>query len=121
LERDVSGAVSAELEGLLATLLAASAASEELTLDAVGEALGDRPVSSVEIDWLIGALERAGRRLVGGEGRGGLEALRIVLPAARRLSQGTGRAPTVRALTTETGLEEREVRRALLLARTLGR
>jgi hypothetical protein len=110
-----------DIAGVLASLLGQSAATSTLSLDAIGEALGDRPVSSTEIDWLIGALEEAGRRILGPEGRGGLEALRIVLPAARRLSNEHGKAPTVELLARATELPEREIRRALLLARTLGR
>lgn len=117
----MSASLPLELRSVLDALLAAGAATGRVSLDAIGEALGDRPVSSPEIDALIGAIEAAGCTIDGGEGRGGLEALRIVLPAARRLTAETGRAPTVEAIASSTGLADREVRRALLLARTLSR
>ncbi len=109
---------------LLAQLLAGSAPGVELSLDAIGDAIGDRAITPDEIGWLFDELEGAGRR-VGGEPnpQGGTmtETLGRVLASARTLRPTLGRPARVDELAAQSGLSEGEVRRALLFARVLGR
>jgi DNA-directed RNA polymerase specialized sigma subunit len=51
----------------------------------------------------------------------GVTALGAVLRAARALRTTSGRTPTVGEIAAQAGLEEREVRRALLLAKVMSR
>jgi len=109
------------LEPVLAELLTASTGTRRVTLDEMGDAIGDVSVSTDDVDALITALEGAGRNVVGPEGARGVEGLRRVLPAARLLAADLGRKPTVPELVARTGLSEEEVRRALALGRVMGR
>jgi hypothetical protein len=102
-------------------LLADSAASKTVSLDAMGEAIGLVPVSSEDVDALMTALEAAGRQVVGPEGARGVANLQRVIPAARALSATLGRAPTVDELASETGIAVDDVRHALALGRVMGR
>jgi hypothetical protein len=109
--RDV---VSSILERLLAS------SSNEVSLDEVGDAIGAQLVTQPEIEELLDALERAGRRV--GEGTPDLrEHLRRVLRAARQLRSVERREPTVDAIAKATGLSSGEVRAALLYASVLSR
>lgn len=105
----------------LELLLAASAPGAELTLDAVGDALGDRPVTPEEIGWLLDELEAAGRRVGDAPGVGAVAALGGVLVSARALRDELGRSARVDEIAARSGLSEGEVRRALLFARVMGR
>jgi sigma-70-like protein len=109
------------LREALDALLAASAPGSELTLDAVGDALSDKPVTPEEIGWLLDELEGAGRRVGGGSDVGAVAALGGVLAAARALRGELGRPARVDELAARARLSEREVRRALLFARVMGR
>jgi hypothetical protein len=90
-------------------------------IDAVGDALADLPIDTAEIEELLEALERAGRRVIVPTGATGVAALRKVIPQARALASAKGRKPTVEELAAATGLSQSEVRHALLLARVMGR
>jgi hypothetical protein len=113
--------VRREVVGLLEVLLAASAPGSVMSLDAVGEAIGDRAVTADEIAWLLDQLAAAAREVGGPEGEGALSALGKVLPAARAVAARLGRPATIDELAASTGLAPGEVRRALLLAKVMGR
>jgi hypothetical protein len=110
-----------KLAPVVERLLADSAASRRVTLDEVGEAIGVVAVSTDDVDALLGALERAGREIVGPEGARGVKNLQRVIPAARALAGSLGRAPTLAELAMETGFSEEDVRHALALGRVMGR
>jgi hypothetical protein len=114
-------ALPPKLEPIATKLLAESAASKTVTLDAMGEAIGLVAVSTEDVDALMTALERAGRRIVGPEGARGVGNLRRVIPAARALAAKLGRTPSLAELAAETGLGEDDVRHALALGRVMGR
>jgi hypothetical protein len=110
-----------KLVAIAEKLLADSAASNTVTLDAMGDAIGLVPVSTEDVDALMTALEAAGRRVVGPEGARGVGNLQRVIPAARALTAALGRAPTVAELAAETGIGSDDVRHALALGRVMGR
>jgi hypothetical protein len=111
-----------ELRELVDALLKASEDSREVTLDALGDAIGTRAVTHDEIDAMIGALEAQGRRVVGASGAGEGEArLRAVVAAARDLRASLGRTPTAREIADKTGLDLDAVKHALALARVMQR
>lgn len=114
-------ALPPKLAPIAATLIASSAASMTVSLDAMGEAIGLVPVSTDEVDALMTALENAGRRIVGPEGARGVGNLRRVIPAARALAATLGRKPTLGEIAAETGIGEDDVRHALALGRVMGR
>lgn len=109
--------LGAELEAIVEVL----AANQEVTLDAIGEALGTRAVSSEEIDLLIATLEARGVRVIGPEGGGGEERLRVVVGTARALAVELGRTPSAGEIAERSGLTLEQVRRALALARVIQR
>ncbi len=109
------------LEESVAALLASSESSREVTLDAIGEAIGTRAVSHDDVDAIMRALEAKGRRVTGPEGGGGEERLRSVLAAARVLVAELGRKPTIAEIAARSGLSEDHVRHALSLARVMQR
>jgi hypothetical protein len=111
----------AKLTPVLERLLAESADSRAISLDAVGDAIGVLAVSTDDVDALLDALERGGRTVTGPTGARGAENLRRVLPAARELARKNGRPPTVAELAAATGLGEDDVRHALALGRVMGR
>jgi Sigma-70 region 3 len=113
-----------ELARVLDALLAASPLGDgdgAITLDAIGDALGVLAVSQDEIDELMHALERAGRRVVGPEGRNNEATLGVVLDVARVVRAETGKAPTPAQIAARTGLPEERVRHALALARVIAK
>lgn len=111
----------APLARIVERLLAEERAA--ISLDALGDALGDLFVTPDEIDAMVGALEAAGRQ-VGDEdedaGRG-IERLRGVLDAARALRAELGRSPTTVELIERTGLSPFAVQHALGLAKVMQR
>jgi hypothetical protein len=110
-----------ELQAIVDALLAESASSGEVPLDAVGEAIGARAVSAPEIEAIIDALDAAGRKLVGPEGGTREDRLKAVVTAARTLAPTLGRKPTVAEIAAEAGLTEAEVRHALTLLKIMQR
>jgi sigma-70-like protein len=110
-----------KLAPVVERLLAKSAASRKITLDEVGEAIGVVPVSTDDVDALLGALERAGREVIGPQGARGVTNLQRVIPAARILAGSLGRPATLAEIATHTGLSEEDVRHALALGRVMGR
>jgi hypothetical protein len=111
----------AVIQEVLDALLAATPRGATLELDAIGDAIGARAVTMDEMAWLIDRIEAEGR-VVGAPMPGdGVTALGAVLRAARALRTTSGRTPTVGEIAAQAGLEEREVRRALLLAKVMSR
>jgi hypothetical protein len=108
-----------DLLGVVDSLLASSA--KEITLDAIGDAIGTRAASAEDVDEILRALESRGRKIVGPEGGGGEEHLRRVVTTARTLVGELGRKPTVGEIATRAGMTETDVRHALFLSRVMQR
>lgn len=111
----------APLRTALDALLASSEDSRRVTIDAIGDAIGATAADAAQIDAMLGALEAAGRTIDAPSGGHGVAALRKVVPVARAIAKERGRTARVPEIAAETGLSEDEVRRALLLARVMGR
>lgn len=111
----------AELQAIVDALLASSADSREVSLDALGEAIGARAITSEEIDAMIGALEAAGRKIIGPEGGAGEALLKDVVAAARALAPELGRKPTVAEIAAKSGLSAAQVHHALALLKVMQR
>lgn len=111
----------AEVRLIVEDLLAASEASNEIALDAIGEAIGIRAITPEEIDAIMTALEAGGRRIIGPTGGEGEAHLRAVVAAARALAPELGRRPTVAEIAERSGLTPLEVRHALALVRIMQR
>lgn len=110
-----------ELQKIVDDLLAASADSREVHLDAIGEAIGARAVSPPEIEAMIDALDAAGRKLVGPQGGAGEDRLKTVIATAKVLGPELGRKPTVAEIAARSGLSDAEVRHALALVKVMQR
>lgn len=113
-----------QLQRIVDSLLAAVPTSGEgavVTLDAIGEALGVLAVSQDEIDEMMHAIERTGRRVVGPAGAKNEVTLRTVLDVARTLRTELGKAPTPAQIAARAGLDEERVRHALALARVIAK
>ena len=110
-----------ELRKIVDDLLAASADSREIHLDAVGEAIGARAITTPEIEAIMDALDAAGRKLVGPQGGDGEARLKTVVATARTLQPELGRKPTVAEIAARSGLTEDDVRHALTLAKVMQR
>lgn len=110
-----------QLAEIVKRLLAESEETARVGLDQIGAAIGTVRVDVDDVDAILRALEAAGRTIDVGPQASGVATLRIVIPGARALSSALGRAPTVAEITEATGVDEAEVRQALLLARVMGR
>jgi hypothetical protein len=110
-----------EVEAALKALLDASADTGEVTLDEMGEALGTHAISTDDVDAIMQALEKAGRRVMGPEGGGGEDRLRVVVTTARALVAELGRKPSVNEIAQRSGLTVDEVRQALALSQVMQR
>ena len=110
-----------ELKAVLDALLAESKDSSEVSLDALGEALGTHAISTDDVDEIMHALEDAGRKVIGPEGGGGEDDLKIVVATARALVGELGRKPSVAEIAKRSGLTEEDVRHALALAKVMQR
>lgn len=109
----------AELERVVEALLAAH--EKEISLDDLGEAIGDRAASTDEIDAMISALEGKGRTVGTHSGKSGVAMLHTVLETARAVADERGRRPTHAEIAERSGLTVDEVRQALALARVMQR
>lgn len=112
--KDLPPVVRAALDTLLAS------GEQEVSLDAVGDAIGAAAIDTQQIEQLLDALEAAGRKVVAPAGAG-VATLRKVIPAAKLLAKELGRTPRVSEIATRTAVSEAEVRRALLLAKVMQR
>jgi hypothetical protein len=110
-----------ELADVVEALVRTSEDAREVSLDAIGEALGARAVSTDEIELVFLSLEARGRRIVGPEGGGGEERLKRVVASARAFAAEHGRRASVAEIAALTGLSELEVRHALALAKVMQR
>ena len=110
-----------ELQAVVDALLLASERSKTVTLDAIGEAIGTKAVGTPEVDAIVTALEARGRRILAPEGQRGESYLRDVIAAARALKNELGRTPTPAEIAARSGLDERDVRHALELAKIMQR
>jgi hypothetical protein len=111
--------VRSELQSIVDALLEASASSNEVTLDALGDAIGTRAITPPEIDAMISALEDAGRKVVGPQGGAGEDRLKKVVATARALGPELGRKPTVSEIADRAGLSVEDVRHALALLKVM--
>jgi hypothetical protein len=111
----------AELQEVLRALLDASSAGGEVSLDAIGEALGARAASTEEIDTLFAALEARKRRIVGPEGGGGEQRLKCVVDAARALTAELGHRPKASEVAARAELTVEQVQHTLALLRVMQR
>jgi hypothetical protein len=112
----------AELEAIVEQLLTTSEQGAELSLDALGEAIGTRAVSPPEIQAMIDAVEARGRRFAVAKNAGqGENYLRSVVSAARTMANTLGRAPTVSEIAAHTGLPLADVKHALSLLQIMQR
>ena len=110
-----------ELASVVAKLLAESERSREVTLDAIGDAIGTRAASAEDVDGILRELESHGRRIVGPEGGSGEAHLKTVLLTARSLVAELGRKPTIAEISERAAMPEADVRHALFLSRIMQR
>lgn len=110
-----------ELQQVIEQLLRESEASGQVTLDQIGDAVGARAVSYVDVDAVIDALESAGRVVEAGAKPRGEEHLQLIVRSIRELSLQLGRRPTQPEISARTGLTQAEVSHALQLARIMQR
>jgi hypothetical protein len=110
-----------ELIRIVDELATASSTSKEVSLDALGDAIGTRPVSYVEIDAMISALEAKQRRVTATSDRRGEADLRVLLAAIKAFSAEFGRRPSLAELSERVELSSEQVKHALVLARVMQR
>jgi hypothetical protein len=110
-----------ELASVIEQLVAGSGAVSEISLDALGDAIGTLSVSYPEIDLMISALEARGLTVVAPSNPRGEQHLREVLTTARSLSRELGRRPNIAEICERSQLDPEQVKHALMLARVMQR
>jgi hypothetical protein len=110
-----------ELQQVVEQLLRESETAGRVSLDQIGEAIGARAVSFVEVDAVMAALEQAGRVVEAGEKPRGEEHLQVVVRSIRALTSQLGRRPNHAEIAEHAGLSSAEVSHALQLARIMQR
>lgn len=110
-----------DLMPVLNKLLAASADSGTVTLDAVGESLGALAVSTDDIDALLTALETRGMEIVAPAGGGAEAHLKRVVAAARALKAQLNRRPSLSEVAAHAELAPQDALVALALLRIMQR
>ena len=110
-----------ELVQIVEALVRDSEASGEVSLDALGDAIGTRSVSYVEIDAMISELEVRERRIAAGPEARGERDLLILLPEVRAFTLEHGRRPSLAELSERLNLPAERLKHALLLARIMQR
>jgi hypothetical protein len=110
-----------DLKRIVDVLLQRSRDSGQVSLDAIGEAVGVLAISTVEVDAMLEALESAGRAVVGAGELSGEASLRAVVTSIRALSGSLGRRPNHTEIANHAGLTLEQVRHALFLARIMQR
>lgn len=109
-----------DLQTIIDRLLADNTDTGQVTLDAIGEALGTRPTSADEVGAILEAIEAAGRTIVEPPHDGPRDLARVLI-AVRVLKVRLGRNPILAEIAVEAGLPLGTVRAALLLGRVMGR
>lgn len=109
------------LRAIVTELLASSVDARHVSLDALGEAIGTRAISTDEIDAIVTALESEGRTVGEPEAALGTARLATVLETARTLAKELGRAPTRSEIATRAKMTDEAVRHALELAKVMQR
>ena len=112
---------SAELDRIVETLLRGTKRGDVISLDAVGEATGSLAITTAEIDVILAAIEKQGRRVSSPAGGDGEAHLKLVIEAARSLRSELGRPPKPEEIAERCGLEVAAVRHALKLATIMQR
>ncbi len=92
-----------------------------VSLDQLGEAVGTLAVSHEEIDRMIGALEKKGRRVEQVNAGSGPERLAKVVQAARALKETLGRPASRAEIAAHAKMTEDEVAHALALVNVMQR
>ncbi len=93
-----------------------------VSLDDIGDALGDGPILVTDVERLLFALDLRGIQVNDvDEQRSVPECLAAVLATARQLRGANARVPTVHEIAEHGGLPERAVRMALLFAKVMSR
>jgi hypothetical protein len=110
-----------ELAKLVDDLLRGTAEGDAVMLDAIGEAIGARPIGQDEIDAMLSTIEERGRHVISAEGGRGELHLKSVLAAARGLRAELGRAPRSEEIAARAGITQADVQHALALARIMQR
>jgi hypothetical protein len=110
-----------ELIRIVDELAAASSHTKEVSLDALGEAIGTRAVAYVEIDAMISALEAKRRRVTATSDRRGEADLRVLLSAIKAFAAEFGRRPNIAELSERVELSSEQIKHALVLARVMQR
>lgn len=111
----------AELRRIVEGLVGSTVAGGEVTLDALGDAIGAMAITPIEIEQVIDAVEAAGRTVGSAPGGDGEARLVRVLGAARELRAELGRAPTAGEVAERAQMSLEAVRHALALARVMQR
>lgn len=112
-----------ELQEVVERLLEESAAAgtDQISLDQIGDAIGARAVSTLDVDFVIDALEQAGRVVAAGDKPRGEEHLHRVIRSIRELSAKLGRRPSPLEIAEHAGLSQSDVSHALQLTRIMQR
>jgi len=114
-------ALRPELQEIIEELVRSRGAAARLTLDDIGEAIGDRAASYDEVDAMMHALESAGCVIEAGEAPRGEQHLRAVVVSIRELSVRLKRRPSQVEIAAHAGLTHAQVSHALQLARIMQR
>ena len=116
-------ALPEHLQKIAAALCDAFGPGADISLDAIGAAVGTSKISTDEIELLFRALEHEGRTIAKGPAGAGIGKKRLaeVLDAARALREKLGRTPTRAEIGEATGLSEDEIQHALALAQVMQR
>lgn len=106
---------------LLDEILAMSDPGSVISLDVFAALQAPYGLGADEIDALIGAVEKTGRRIEADDSIRLQEELALVLPRARQFVAAHGRRPTIDELAAEAGVSTEIVRRALSFGRLIAR
>ena len=106
---------------LLDEILAKNEPGSVISLDVFAELLAPHGLGADEVDELIAAVEKTGRRIEADPSIHLQEELALVLPRARAFVATHGRRPTVDELAAEAGVSAAVVRRALSFGRVIAR
>ena len=111
------------LRPIVGALLEAHAPGDDISLDAIGNAIGTLKISVDEIELAFDVIEHEGRTIAREtvEVGAGTKRLNAVIDAGKRLRGKLGRTPTRAEIAKESKLSEDEVQHALALAKVMQR